>query len=270
VKDNFERFMLACRQLEDKYFREVLEDVRTSSNVQGRQWLSGLMKDVEKWTRAHDVGGWRYEFQFSNMAESFNKLLLGIRAMPVNAIVIFSFHKLNEFFVDRHEATLQLQRAGQRWSLNAQQHMDKAIERAYTHEVTCLDHQTGTYEVIQRGGTTSDGEVRESRRHVVVIQDFSCTCGAPRQYHFPCSHMVAACNHRNFAWQSLIPREFSVENLILTWSPRFVPFRDSGSSQLQDAPLTQDSPRRSTHPPNRYTPGTDALGKGKGKTKRGT
>jgi hypothetical protein len=154
--------------------------------------------------------------------------------------------------------------------LNAQQHMDKAIERAYKHEVICFDHQTGTYEVIQRDGTTSDGEVRESRRHVVVIQDFSCTCGAPRQYHFPCSHMVAACNHRNFAWQSLIPREFSVENLILTWSPRFVPFRDSGSSQLQDAPLTQDSPRRSTHPPNRYTPGTDALGKGKGKTKRGT
>jgi hypothetical protein len=116
VKDNFERFMLACRQLEDKYFREVLEDVRIASNNEGRQWLSGLMKDVEKWTRAHDAGGWRYEFQCSNMAESFNKLLLGIRAMPVNAIVIFSFYKLNEFFVDRHEAALQLQRAGQRWS----------------------------------------------------------------------------------------------------------------------------------------------------------
>ena len=30
----------------------------------------------------------------SNMAESFNKLLLGIRGMPVNAIVQFTFYKL--------------------------------------------------------------------------------------------------------------------------------------------------------------------------------
>jgi hypothetical protein len=53
-----------------------------------------LIRDVDKWTRAHDAGGWRYEFQCSNMAESFNKLLLGIRGMPVNAIVQFIFYKL--------------------------------------------------------------------------------------------------------------------------------------------------------------------------------
>jgi hypothetical protein len=72
------------------------------TNVEGRQWLTGLMRDLEKWTRAHDVGGWRYEFQWSNMAESFNKLLLGIRGMPVNAIVQFTFYKLVAWFNDRH------------------------------------------------------------------------------------------------------------------------------------------------------------------------
>ena len=53
-------------------------------------------------TRAHDVGGWRYEFQCSNMAESFNKLLLGIRGMPMNAIVQFTFYKLVAWFNDRY------------------------------------------------------------------------------------------------------------------------------------------------------------------------
>ena len=52
------------------------------------------MRDLEKWTRAHNVGGWRYEFQCSNMVESFNKLLLGIHGMPVNAIVQFTFYKV--------------------------------------------------------------------------------------------------------------------------------------------------------------------------------
>ena len=27
---------------------------------------------------------------------------------------------------------------------------------------------------------------------MVVLQDFKCTCGKPRQYHFLCSHLVAA------------------------------------------------------------------------------
>jgi hypothetical protein len=151
--------MIACRQLEDKHFLEILEKVRTTSNAEGRKWLSGLMKDVHKWTRAHDKGGWRYEFQCSNMAESFNKLLLGIRAMPVNAIVIFSFYKLNEFFNDSHAKALESQSVGHRWGWKAREHITKAVQRAYTHEATCFDHERGSYEVVQRGGTTSDGEV---------------------------------------------------------------------------------------------------------------
>ena len=39
------------------------------------------------------------EFQQSN-AESFNKLLLGIHGMPVNAIVQFTFYKLVAWFND--------------------------------------------------------------------------------------------------------------------------------------------------------------------------
>jgi hypothetical protein len=62
VKDNFDLFQETARQLEDRYFRRKLEEVRTASNKEGRQWLTRLMRDVEKWTRAHDAGGWRYKF----------------------------------------------------------------------------------------------------------------------------------------------------------------------------------------------------------------
>jgi hypothetical protein len=61
-----------------------------------------LMRDLEKWTRARDVSEWRYEFQCSNMTESFNKLLLGISGMPLSAIVQFTFYKLVAWFNDRH------------------------------------------------------------------------------------------------------------------------------------------------------------------------
>jgi hypothetical protein len=124
------------------------------------------MRDLEKWTRAHDAGGWRYEFQCSNIAESFNKLLLGIRDMPVNAIVQFTFYKLVVWFNDRHAHVMKLQSDGEIQAPKPKAHLEKANERAGTHEVTCFDHTTGTYQVEHRGSTMFDGEVRESRMHV--------------------------------------------------------------------------------------------------------
>jgi hypothetical protein len=74
------------------------------------------------------------------------------------------------------------------------------------------------------GGTTSDDEVRPSKTLVVLLDAFSCGCSKPRQYHFLCSHYVAVAREHNFAFESRIPREFSVESLVHTWSPRFEPF----------------------------------------------
>ena len=62
----------------------------------------------------------------------------------------------------------------------------------------------------------------------MVLSNFSCRCGKTRQYHFPCSHYVAASQHRNFAYETQIPSEFSVVSLVQTWSPRFEPFLDEG------------------------------------------
>jgi hypothetical protein len=85
---------------------------------------------------------------------------------------------------------MKLRSDGEIWAPKAKAHLEKANERASTHEVTCFDHTTGTYQVEHRGGTMSNGEVRESRMHVAVLQDFTCTCGKLRQYHFLCSHLV--------------------------------------------------------------------------------
>jgi hypothetical protein len=82
-------------------------------------------------------------------------------------------------------------------------HLAKAEDRARTHEVKCFDHTTGKYEVTERGGTTSDGDVRPSRSYIVILIDFSCTCGRTRQYHFLCSHYIAAARHRNSAYERI-------------------------------------------------------------------
>jgi hypothetical protein len=52
MKDNFPLFEEVARMLEAPFFKEKLEQLKTATNVEGRQWLRGLMREPEKWTRA--------------------------------------------------------------------------------------------------------------------------------------------------------------------------------------------------------------------------
>ena len=47
MKDNFDLFQEAARQLEDKYFQKKLEQVKTASNAKGRQWLTESSDDED-------------------------------------------------------------------------------------------------------------------------------------------------------------------------------------------------------------------------------
>jgi hypothetical protein len=58
MKDNFPLFEEVARMLEVPFF-EKLEQLKIATNAEGRQWLRGLMREPEKWTRAYDDGGWR-------------------------------------------------------------------------------------------------------------------------------------------------------------------------------------------------------------------
>jgi len=239
-------FEEVARMTKVQFFEEKLEELKTATNDQGRQWLRELMRERDKWTMAYDDGGVRYEFQTSNMVESFNSVLKGIRGMHVNAIVSFTFYRLVAWFNERYSHAMALHSKNQLWAPKPLHHLDKAKDRDRTHEVECFDHTTGKYKVTERGDTTSNGKVRPSRSYIVVLINFSCTCGRTRQYHFPCSHYVAAAQHHNYAYESKISREFSVDTLVLTWSPRFEPYLDEG----QWPPYT--GPKYVVHPGCRW------------------
>jgi transposase-like protein len=101
-KVNFPLFEEVCRQLEVSFFEDKLKELKYATNAEGKNWIASLLREPQKWTRAYDEGGWRFEFQTSNMAESFNSVLKGICGMPVNAIVTFTFYRLVAWFNDRH------------------------------------------------------------------------------------------------------------------------------------------------------------------------
>jgi hypothetical protein len=72
--------------------------IHEASNAGGKEFLDGNFADRHKWARAYDHGGRRYGDMKSNMAECFNNVLKGVRALPVIAIAEYTFHKLSTYF----------------------------------------------------------------------------------------------------------------------------------------------------------------------------
>jgi hypothetical protein len=175
------------------------------------------------------------------------------------------------WFNDRHAQAKAMQTRRQRWAPKPTTHLNNTKERANRHEVQCFDEELGKYEITTMGGTTSDGEVRPSRTHVVLLDAFLCGCGKSRQYHFPCSHYVAAARHHNFAFERRIPSEFSVESLVRTWSPPFKPFLDESQWPTYTSPIYIADPahrwdKRGTRKRNRCNMVMDQVF---GRTRRG-
>jgi hypothetical protein len=101
------------------------------------------MREPHKWTKAYDEGGWKFEFQTSNMAESFNIVLKGIRAMPVNDIMTFTFYRLVAWFSERYAQAKAMQARGQRWAPKLTTQLNNVKEHANRHEVQCFDDELG-------------------------------------------------------------------------------------------------------------------------------
>ena len=238
TKDNFKLFEEVCRQQEVKLFNEKLEALKLATNDDGRQFLSDLMPSKEKWTLAYDTCGWRWGFMTSNMAEMFNSLLRGCRGLPVTAIASFTFYKLNSWFVARKKHARSLWLQGKTWPLLATEQLAFSKRKSKRQKGSCFDPIRHGYEILEGGGTNIGGEDRGARKHKVIINENRCTCGKPRIYHRPCSHMITACRLRRVDTE-IPPRmvvEFSLKNLRSTWHPQFEPFLDESQWPTYDGP----------------------------------
>ena len=48
--------------MEVLFFEDKLKKLKDGTNAEGKNWIVGLLREPQKWTRAYDEGGWRFEF----------------------------------------------------------------------------------------------------------------------------------------------------------------------------------------------------------------
>jgi hypothetical protein len=83
----------------------------------------------------------------TNISEVFNFVLKCIRTLPVSGIMDYTFHKCNEYFVNRWEKARQSMAKGERWGEPVRKRLLEQCEIS-TNEVTGLfDSARLVYEV---------------------------------------------------------------------------------------------------------------------------
>ena len=201
----------------------------------GYEFLNRHIELRTKWAQAFDDDGRRYGQMTSNMAEIFNMVLKGVRALPVTAIVQYTFEKLNVYFLKYSEET-DKQIAGEnkdKYKYDYPPKVDEFMEfqsrKADSQVATCYDNVEWIYQVNEPGGTTQDGVQHGGRACKVWLKKCECSCVRPSLLHLACSHLLTAARIRNVDINhplTVRESEFSIETTKQTWAPRFNPYLD--------------------------------------------
>jgi hypothetical protein len=185
--------------------------------------------EKSKWALTFDEGGSQYGIMTTNISEVFNFVLKGIRTLPVSGIVDYTFHKCNEYFVNRWNKARQSIAKGELWGEPVRKHLLEQCEISTNEVVVLFDPARLVYEVKSSSRTNVGGEILGDRIFRVEIGDVvSCTSMAPTLLHLPCSHVIAACHmqHMLDEGSNQMSLYYSLSAEEKTWTTRFEPLLD--------------------------------------------
>ncbi|KAE8803040.1 hypothetical protein D1007_21251 [Hordeum vulgare] len=153
-----------CQAFSDKRFARLYNALLAKKlDASGLEFLNRHIQLRPKWARAYDEDDRRYGQMTSNMAECFNRVLKGVRALPVMAIVQYTFDKLRAYFLKYSQETDD-QIAGEnkkKYMYQFPPKVDKWMvfqsRKADSQTATLYNNEDWTYQVNEPGGTTNDG-----------------------------------------------------------------------------------------------------------------
>ena len=152
-------------------------------NFEAQQWLRAI--PFQLWALSHD-GGRRYGIMTTNILEVINIVLKGARSLLVTALVQLTFFRLNSYFVARRELGATILASDEQFTPYVDAHIQGRVVKAGSMEIVIYDHVQDRFHV----------KSRSVRTHHLNLHEKKCTCGKTLIYGFPCSHIIAACQHR--------------------------------------------------------------------------
>ena len=176
---------LVCRAAlasTERKFKKHMNTIRII-NSEALQLLEAV--PFQLWALSHD-GGRRYGLMTTNISEVFNSFLKGAHSLPVTALVQLTFFPLNSCFVVRREVGSNRLASTEQFTLYVDARIQGRVVKSGSMEIVLYDHVKDLFHVKSRSGRT----------HLLNLHEKICTCGKTLTYGFPCSHIIATCQHR--------------------------------------------------------------------------
>ena len=217
-----------CKHIFDRNFDKFCE---LSPPV--KAWIGKISK--EKWTMAYDKEGRRYGHMTTNLSECVNKVFKGCRNVPITALVKSTYSRCRKYFVDRGRQAQREIRDGQIYCSHVMKKLRENQEKACSHIVRTYDIQRTIFEVeeafdpmTQRGG----------HKWAVNLNERYCQCGQFTTYHYPCSHIIAACGTVSINFYQYIDVVYTNDYILRAYSAQWWPLGNDDAIVPSDDPWT--------------------------------
>ncbi|KAL5138184.1 hypothetical protein HKD37_10G028429 [Glycine soja] len=215
IASNFNRKFNNAKQ---KEMLKKLEKFRQLSPTIAT-WIDRISKD--KWTMAYDREGRRYGHMTTNLSECINKVLKDCRNIPITALVKSTYSRCRKYFVDRgHQAQRQLNE-GQVYFSKLVIELRKNQEQTCSHIVRVYDIHSTRFEVEE---TFNPITQRGEQKWAVNLNVHYCQCEKYSAFHYPCSHIIAACGYVSMNYYQYVDVVYTNEHILKAYSAQWWPF----------------------------------------------
>ncbi|KAF7844439.1 uncharacterized protein G2W53_001344 [Senna tora] len=186
-------------------------------NKDAADWIDKIPR--QKWARAYDEGR-RYGHMTTNLTECMNRVLKGVRCLPVTTLVQATLYKVEEFFNDRRQQVQAQINAGHVLCEDLRDTIFTSLEQARICRVSLRNEDLGEFEVEE---PYNQQERRPGRRCRVYLRQRFCDCGEFQQLHHPCIHVLAACADVTHEFGLYVDPVYKLETMLVAYSQPFHP-----------------------------------------------
>ncbi|XP_042032361.1 uncharacterized protein LOC121779085 [Salvia splendens] len=166
----------------------------------------------ENWSLCYD-DELRWGVPSTNMSESYNNVLRGVRELPIRALVDLTFWRTVEWWADRKTEIQQTEGRLTPWA------RDKLVAndaKGQMHYCSVVARELGHYQIRSRP-RVENGKSKGDNRQDVEFMDSKCSCGKWQMWRVPCSHACTVARDRGNSIFELIDKH----NHKATWEAQY-------------------------------------------------
>ncbi|WVZ72214.1 hypothetical protein U9M48_020712, partial [Paspalum notatum var. saurae] len=219
-KELTDMFKRLCYQNQQWKFNAVWKLLDELTAKQVAESSSSTNKPKEKWALLYDTNGRCYGIMTTNIAESYNMVMRGLRGLPLVGCIECIMYGCAKYFRERYmDISADLTNPSMLFGKWITEYMKTKMDKAQKHNVVSMGTREHRFEVACKDRSRR-GVRRERTVQECLIGNngiIHCSCFKPQLLHLPCSHVLAACREVSIDPTTFVSAYYKKETIAAIW-----------------------------------------------------